>query len=369
MATETGRTARRRLGGRALAIVIIAAFVLVYAAVVALYALSDDSDAVGCRPPSPTDAVRYSIEPTAVDAVGNRMRATVSVDTFGPVADGSGFPDQNLTMLITGTDGQQAYEYLAGKVPPSYPVAFLTNGEVAQWPFDSYTAQFTVLTAEGALPGGSVVPTVLCGTAQVAGWDITSEEVEGDDTLVVDDEPVEQIQLRAVRSPATITFGIVILALMVTLPILGLTVSIRMLLGRRKTEATLMSWIAAMLFATLPLRGFLPGSPPIGSWVDYLVVLWAVVGLVASLVIAALAWTRWAAPGERPSAAPVPVPILVPVAASGAAASGAAASGVAASGAAASGAAASGAGGSGVAVEEGVDLPVVDAGEGAPGEW
>jgi hypothetical protein len=57
--------------------------------------------------------------------------------------------------------------------------------------------------------------------------------------------------------------------------------------------------MAAMLFATIPLRTFLPGSPPIGSWVDYLVVLWVVAGLVLGMVTYVLAWLRWGTRGER----------------------------------------------------------------------
>ena len=79
---------------------------------------------------------------------------------------------------------------------------------------------------------------------------------------------------------------------MAVLPVLGLTVAIVAYRGIRKVEATLMSWMAAMLFATIPLRTFLPGSPPIGSWVDYLVVLWVVAGLVLGLVIYVLAWLQ-----------------------------------------------------------------------------
>ena len=82
----------------------------------------------------------------------------------------------------------------------------------------------------------------------------------------------------------------------------GLPVKIVAYRGIRKVEATLMSWMAAMLFATIPLRTFLPGSPPIGSWVDYLVVLWVVAGLVLGLVIYVLAWLRWGTRGERAAA-------------------------------------------------------------------
>ncbi len=44
-------------------------------------------------------------------------------------------------------------------------------------------------------------------------------------------------------------------------------------------------WIAAMLFATIPIRNFFPGSPPPGSRVDVLVVLWEIVALTLALVI------------------------------------------------------------------------------------
>jgi hypothetical protein len=46
-----------------------------------------------------------------------------------------------------------------------------------------------------------------------------------------------------------------------------------------------LGWIAAMLFATIPIRNFFPGSPPPGSWVDVLVVLWVFVALTLALVI------------------------------------------------------------------------------------
>jgi hypothetical protein len=55
-------------------------------------------------------------------------------------------------------------------------------------------------------------------------------------------------------------------------------------------EGSLLSWLAAMLFAELPLRAALPGSPPSGSWVDVLVTLWVIVGLMLSLLIMVRAW-------------------------------------------------------------------------------
>ena len=100
------------------------------------------------------------------------------------------------------------------------------------------------------------------------------------------------VDIAVTRSGSTIAFGIVLLSLMVILPVLVLTVAIVVLRGRRKVEVTVMGWIGAMLFATIPLRNFLPGSPPIGSWIDYLIVLWVLAGLVGGLVLFVIAWLR-----------------------------------------------------------------------------
>jgi Domain of unknown function (DUF4436) len=37
------------------------------------------------------------------------------------------------------------------------------------------------------------------------------------------------------------------------------------------------TWYAAMLFAVVPLRTALPGSPAFGSWIDLTIVLWVLV--------------------------------------------------------------------------------------------
>ena len=46
------------------------------------------------------------------------------------------------------------------------------------------------------------------------------------------------------------------------------------------------SWAGSRrCFATIPIRNFFPGSPPPGSWVDVLVVLWVIVALTGGLLI------------------------------------------------------------------------------------
>jgi hypothetical protein len=49
---------------------------------------------------------------------------------------------------------------------------------------------------------------------------------------------------------------------------------------------------AAMLFVVMPLRNFLPGSPPTGAWIDQTIVIWVLLGLAVAMVIYIVAWYR-----------------------------------------------------------------------------
>ena len=177
----------------------------------------------------------------------------------------------------------------------------ITDGYIERWPFDSHSVDVAIVSLQtGDGDDMTADPHAAVRLGARARLDLLlARRSPARTRSSIDGEPVTQMRVTATRSVATVAFGIVILGLMAVLPVLGLTVAIVAYRGIRKVEATLMSWMAAMLFATIPLRTFLPGSPPIGSWVDYLVVLWVVAGLVLGLVIYVLAWLRWGTRGER----------------------------------------------------------------------
>jgi len=75
---------------------------------------------------------------------------------------------------------------------------------------------------------------------------------------------------------------------------LALFVAVQMLTGRRQFLPPFSTWYAAMLFAVVPLRNILPGSPPAGSWVDQAVVIWVLIALATALVLYIAAWYRYA---------------------------------------------------------------------------
>jgi Domain of unknown function (DUF4436) len=284
-----------------MAIVLLTALVLVYVVVVALYAINERfANVVGCTDDPPADAVLLSLTPESVNAAGDRIVANLTVLSFGPVGSAdTSLLSEPLTILVSDTDGPRSFTIAQDEIPSPQSLNFITDGYIERWPFDSHSVDVAIVSLQGEGDDLTAIPTLLCGSAHVPGWTFTSEEVPGTDELVVDGEQVTQVRITATRSVATVAFGMVILGLMAVLPVLGLTVAIVAYRGIRKVEATLMSWMAAMLFATIPLRTFLPGSPPVGSWVDYLVVLWVVAGLVLGMVTYVLAWLRWGTRGER----------------------------------------------------------------------
>nr|WP_246286315.1 DUF4436 family protein [Microbacterium pseudoresistens] len=208
---------------------------------------------------------------------------------------------QDFRMLLPGAvlrEGQ-GFAFTAGAAVPPTVLELRTSGAIERWPFDTHPVQ-TMLLVSTADESGQDVPVhadLSLGEHHVPGWNITIRVDHTSEPVTLEGgEVVKQYVIEARRATATVAFGLVLLALMVMMPALGLTVAILVLRGRRKVEIGIFTWNAGMLFATPTLRNFLPGQPPIGSWVDYLVVLWVVAGLILALLISVVAWYRWTRP-------------------------------------------------------------------------
>lgn len=268
-------------------------FVALYATVVGLYAGSGDIVGSGGAEPS-GDTVALSLTPEKMDATTNRLTVSIlpTQDENGAVTNGL-IAHRAFGVLVSAVAGSKATQFAEGDLISPIETSLVMDGQIENWPFDRYTVRsiMTALQEDSAGESNPLPTTVQPSKRGIPGWDITvSETPLGDGVNAVD--------ISVSRSGSTIAFGIVLLTLMVIIPALVLVVAILVLRGRRKVEVTTLGWMGAMLFATIPLRNFLPGSPPIGSWIDYLVVLWVLAALVAGLVIFVVAWIRRGPAGE-----------------------------------------------------------------------
>jgi len=293
-------------------VVIIILAAIVYVGVVALYASSGRvASLTSATAPPPPGGVTVVLNPDSVNPTTGRISMNVALDASKQLQarEGVGL-EHTIKVIISPTTGAQSITFKAGAVPSIVPVDLIMDGSIENWPFDNYRASEVVVVAYTDDAGTrTVLETNVALHGYIPGWNLEghSRPDAANTHIVTESGPSKDshtFSLRAWRSGSTVAFGIVLLCLMIAMPCLVLFVAINAYRGRRKTEPTLMSWMAAMLFATIPLRTFLPGSPPIGSWIDYLIVLWVVVGLIAGLVIYVSAWWRWGARGDRADSSP-----------------------------------------------------------------
>jgi hypothetical protein len=167
--------------------------------------------------------------------------------------------------------------------PGVFPVPLTLARDVERWPFDSYyTGPITVELFSGTQPPERAH---VMFVDRLTGWKVNVDRVNSAN-------PFSPYVLELQRSASTMLFAIVILLIFVAIAAVGLFVAVKTVRDPTRFQSPLTTWYAAMLFAVVPLRNALPGSPAFGSWIDLTIVLWVLVALVVSMLLYIAAWWR-----------------------------------------------------------------------------
>jgi hypothetical protein len=181
-------------------------------------------------------------------------------------------------------------QYPVGKAPAQVTTTLEAHGDPGNWPFDSYKTD--VLSAEvftGTGPSREKAPARIEVTGALDGWDASVTRVsDAEDPANTQNDVI--ITLRRAKAPLIFDLGICLV--LIALPALALWVAIPVALGRTSFLPPMTTWYGAMLFAIVPLRNVLPGSPPYGSWIDQAIVLWVLIALVVALALFLVGWWR-----------------------------------------------------------------------------
>lgn len=227
-----------------------------------------------------------------LDTVANRLTVNVLVypkDTlydknFGVLTADAAvrlYPDNDLGDL----------QYPVGKAPAQVSTTIEAHGDPANWPFDSY--ETGVISADVFTGSGSHRDKTAArveATGRLDGWDATVTRVH--DAEDASPDVKDDLIITLHRAKGQLIFDVGICLVLISLPVLALWVAIPVALGRTSFLPPLTTWYGAMLFAIVPLRNILPGSPPYGSWVDQAIVLWVLIGLVVALTLFLVGWWR-----------------------------------------------------------------------------
>ena len=180
--------------------------------------------------------------------------------------------------------------YPAGKSPAQVATTIEAHGDPNNWPFDSYATD--TLSADVLVGSGDArkyIPARVEVTGALEGWDVSVKRV-GEASQESDRADSVIITLRRAKGPLIFDIGICLV--LFSLPALAFAVAIQIALGKRKFVPPFVTWFAAMLFAVIPIRNFLPGSPPPGAWIDEALVIWVLIALVGAMGLYMLTWYR-----------------------------------------------------------------------------
>ena len=227
-----------------------------------------------------------------LDTVTNRLTVNVLVYPKDSLYDkNTGVLTTDATVRLYPENDLGDLQYPVGKAPAQVSTAIVAHGDPGNWPFDSYnTDEISADVFTGAAPNREKVPARVEVTGKLDGWDATVTRVH-DPADPPDVQDNVKLTLSRSKGPLIFDFGICLV--LIALPVLALWVAIPMALGRTTFLPPFGTWYAGMLFAVMPLRNFLPGSPPPGSWVDQALVLWVLIGLVVAMTIFFFAWWRF----------------------------------------------------------------------------
>ncbi len=177
-----------------------------------------------------------------------------------------------------------------GQAPKVVKTSLTIRGEADRWPFDTFTT--STIGADVMVGSGEArrfVPARVEVSGSLSGWDIRSDR-GGPSPHAGSPDDSASVSFGRARGPLALIFGICLVLL--TLPAMALYAAIEMLLGKKKFQPPFSTWFAAMLFAVVPIRNVLPGSPPPGSLIDEALILWVLVALVTAMLIYVVAWVR-----------------------------------------------------------------------------
>ncbi|MBM4599609.1 DUF4436 domain-containing protein [Rhodococcus hoagii] len=267
---------------------IAALVVALYLSSLGVYAASDDSGAGWTEVTPDADEVLVIVSLIEVRPSTSRVDVEVSVAPGASFLDSGGADlAREMTVLVSPSIARTKLVLPQGTSVTTFDTQVLLDGQAGRWPFDRFVVDPLVVTAyTGSGSDVQTHPTRVLVDGEAEGWTV------GDDVLSADGQDVQEVRVEVHRSGGILVYSALLLAMMVILAALAAFVSIQTARRRRVVHTDMLGWMAAMVFAVIPMRNILPGAPPIGAWVDITVTVWVIVTLVVSLALYVYCWWR-----------------------------------------------------------------------------
>lgn len=286
---------------KALRLLGVIAFAVVYVVIAYFYNDSAQGAQLSANVSPAANEVSVTLEPDQLDAAVDDKLHTLELDVrVGPGWDfyeaGNATVQRSLAIEIVTDAFQQTKIFPAGSPIDPFRLTVDLDGNVQNYPFDSYRTTILVTAAEVDLSGKAVREVPVVGgvnTPQgLIGWRIETHGTE----VSAEQSPLSSsvltgtgaegllVALEISRAHSTVMMAALLLSLMVILAIGSVALARVARQAHREVNPTYAGVVAALLFALIPIREFLPGAPPLGSWIDILVFFWVEIVLMLALI-------------------------------------------------------------------------------------
>lgn len=234
---------------------------------------------------------------------------------------------KDLKLFVNSATGKQEHVFEKGKrMNPVDVTISLYDGLVTDYPFDEHKAYLEVYMESSAAKEKKEAPkpvTAATPNPQPEGEEGPEAQVqqpaqsakmeepkEADNSIPIgvdffgsiaglkiqaektkeSDEEYVGIDMTFTRASTVKFFSIFVMVMMWGVTIIVLMMAFSIAARGRKIEVGLFSFLSALIFAFVALRNAQPGSPPIGSYSDYLSFFWAEILIALSLLTIIGVW-------------------------------------------------------------------------------
>ncbi|MER7582765.1 DUF4436 family protein [Kitasatospora sp. NPDC097691] len=229
--------------------------------------------------PSAPDWIELDVTAQDVDATAQQLTLYVTPVPHGRFAAG---PDSQafarpVEITLAGAP-KVTIRAAEGETAASQPVQVgMYDGTKTDYPFDRYRME----AAFGATSAGAAVPVGLVFTDTDPFFVVRPQATTGTTGTVA-------LDAKITRSRSTFILSWFMIAAMWALALAVLGAAEVLYRKREGLVWPSLGWMAASLFALIGMRNAAPGSPPIGSLMDYVAFFWA-----EGIIAASLACTAW----------------------------------------------------------------------------
>lgn len=238
------------------------------------------------QPPKPTfetpvthtSAVDVTLTVDSIDAATGSMRLRVLASA------GERLPPEG-AVLVTSVGGIPTVPVAPNRLTQEQSTTILfQKGDVVDYPFETYGATVQLVAFKGTDPTVSnSIPRQRLEIDAVVVTNAAGFSVNPSARL--DRDEVANITFLIRRKVGARGWVLAMMAIYWALALGAAAVTALVVTRQRMWESRQLAWLGAMLFALVTFRNAAPGSPPVGTFLDYFAVFEAVGIVAASLVV------------------------------------------------------------------------------------